>query len=81
VRELRGRNVSLTTRIGPITRQSRLDTLITGLLRGGGPAGRRGALPAGGSRRNERFLIGMAFVDVSREEIALEEEQRGAKWR
>jgi hypothetical protein len=72
-----GGNGSLTTRIGPITRQCRLDTLVTGLLRGGGPAGRRGALAARRSGRNERFLVGMALVDVSREEIACEEEQRG----
>lgn len=66
----RDNNGSLTTRIGPITWQSRLDTLVAGLLRGGGPASRRGALAARRSRRNERFLVGMAFVDVSREEIA-----------
>jgi len=60
------------SRIGLITWQSRL---VTGLLRGCGSAGRRGALAARRSRRNERFLVGMAFVDVSREEIASEEEQ------
>ena len=45
-------NERLTTRIGTITRQSRLDALITGLLRGGGPAGRRGALAARGNGGN-----------------------------
>ena len=74
-----GGNGSLTTRIGSIARQSRLDTLVTGLLRGGGPTGRRAALAPRGSRRDERFLVGMAFVYVSREEIA--KENRGANWR
>ena len=67
-----GENEGLTTRIGPIAWQGGLDTLVTGLLRGGGPAGRRGALAARRRRRNERFsFVRMAFVDVSREEIAV----------
>jgi hypothetical protein len=72
-----GKYGTLTTRIGPITRQSRLDTLVTGLFRGGGPAGRRGALAARRSGRNKRFLVGMAFVNMSREEIAGKKEQEG----
>ena len=41
-----GENERLTARIGAITRQSRLDTLVTSLLRGGRSAGGRGALAA-----------------------------------
>jgi hypothetical protein len=53
----------------PVRRaQSELDTLVTGF--------RRGALAARRSGRNERFLVGMAFADVSREEIAAKKNER-----
>jgi hypothetical protein len=47
---------------------------ITHLVRRGRPAGRRGTVAARRSGRNERLVVGMAFVDMSREEIREEEE-------
>lgn len=58
-----------TTRIAAVTRERGLDTLVTCLFGGGGARGRGRAFPSGALCR-EWLFIGMAFVDMSRKEIA-----------
>lgn len=57
------------TRIGTITRETGLNALIARLLGCGRARGGRGALSPGITGGGQRFFAGVAFVNVSREQI------------
>lgn len=66
-KEQKGRR---TARVCTIARERGLDTLITGLFRSRRTGSRSSAFTTVCGRSNERFFVGVAFVNVAGEEVA-----------